>query len=445
MLKNWKDILKLAIPSIVSFATVTVTGTINLMLVGQMGALVIAVVGVSNIIMYNAWALSSGIGYTVNYLVAQNYGADQMKKGVERTYLALYLCLALGLLICTAGLLAPEPLLRLMGGSPELVAAGEDYLRWRFFAQALTVMNFALQGFFRGVGDTRTPMVLSIASNAAMVFFTYTLTYGHWGFPRLGLSGAGAAVCLGEALAWLGGLYVYFIKLHPRFRTRVRVGFNRAEFRLIAAESGKLAVNEFAMSLAMFVFTAFVARLGTTALAANEISLNVMALGFMPAFGFGATATILVGQEVGRGRPYEARRMGTNTAVLGSIPILLLGVAEFVWAEQAARLYSGDPQVYRLAAELIRISAFLQLFDAFFNFYAGGLRGIGDTTFLLKMSLALNWLLFVPLAFLLTFVLGFSSYGAWISLYVFITALGLTVMFRFYKTDWPSVSLKQAS
>src|SRR4051794_24693287 len=94
MRENWKKILFLAIPSIASFASMTVTSTIHLMIVGQLGALAIAVVGVSNIIMYNAWALFSGIGHTVNYLVAQNFGASQLKKGIERTYLALYLCMA---------------------------------------------------------------------------------------------------------------------------------------------------------------------------------------------------------------------------------------------------------------------------------------------------------------------------------------------------------------
>ena len=81
MLKHWKVILLLAIPSIASFASMTVTGTINLIMVGHMGALVIAIVGVTNIIMYNVFAIFSGIGHTVNYLVAQSYGANDMKKG----------------------------------------------------------------------------------------------------------------------------------------------------------------------------------------------------------------------------------------------------------------------------------------------------------------------------------------------------------------------------
>ncbi|CAH1214129.1 hypothetical protein PAECIP111893_03778 [Paenibacillus plantiphilus] len=103
MLRNWWSILVLAIPSLVSFATQTVTGTVNLIMVGHLGFITIAIVGVSNIIMYNAFAIFSGIGHTVNYLVAQNFGAGDMRKGIERTYLAMIMCLFFAVIIALAG------------------------------------------------------------------------------------------------------------------------------------------------------------------------------------------------------------------------------------------------------------------------------------------------------------------------------------------------------
>lgn len=444
MFKDSKLILMLALPSILSFATVTLTGTISLIMVGQLGALVIAVVGVSNIIMYNAWAIFSGTGLTVNYLVAQNYGAGELKKAVERTYIALYFCIAVAVLLVIAGFYAPGAVLRLMGGSHELIEAGEFYLRIRFFAMTFSVASFVLQGFFRGIGDTRTPLFLAIAGNAAMVFFTYTLTYGHLGFPKLGLPGAGWAFFIGEALIFLGSLYVFFVRLHARFGTRSRVAVSRPELRLIITESGKLGVQEFATSAAMFVFTMFVTRLGTSALASNEVALNVMSFGFMPAFAFSATATILVGQAIGRGDPLQARKYGTETAILGSIFLLTLGTFEFFLADRIAHIYTSDPQVQELAARLIRVSAFLQLFDGLYNFYAGGLRGIGDTTFMVKASFLINWVIFVPLAYVLTFMLDMGSMGTWVALYTFLAIYGMAMLIRFYRTDWLQVQMKKA-
>ena len=206
-----------------------------------------------------------------------------------------------------------------------------------------------------------------------------------------------------------------------------------------------LGMQEFSLSLSMYIFTAFVARLGDKALAANEVSLNVMSFGFMPAFAFGATATIMVGQHVGKGTPLLGRRAGTDTALLGTVFLIALGTVEMFFAEPIAHLYSNDKEVYELAAFLIQVSAYLQIFDGLLNFFAGGLRGIGDTTFLLRISFAVSWLLFVPLAYLFIFVFHWGSLGAWLSLYSFLTVFGISVMVRFYRTDWTSVRLKEAA
>lgn len=441
--KNWRMILSLALPSIISFAMMTLSGTINLIMIGKLGATAIAIVGVTNIIIYNVWAATSGIGHSVNYLVAQSFGAKQIRKGIERTYIALYVTVIAALLIVLVGLFFSADILRLIGGegSKNLIE-GQDYLQVRFFAIACGVISFMFHGFLRGIGDTVSPMLLSLLSNIIMIFFTYAWTYGHFGFEAYGLSGAGWAFFTGEAAGLIGCLYVYFIRLHPKLGTRSRVPFNRAESKLIFIESGKLGMQEFSLSMSMLIFTMFVAVLGEKALAANEIALNVMSVGFMPAFAFGATATILVGQAIGKGQPAEAKRFGTDTAVLGSLFLLLIGLIEFLFAEQVARIYTDDAQVYTLAAKLIMVSAFLQLFDGWLNFYAGGLRGIGDTSFLLKISVLMGFGVFVPLSYVMIFLLKWGSMGAWIALYTYLMIFGLSVLYRFYKTDWISVRMK---
>ncbi|BBH21284.1 MATE family efflux transporter [Paenibacillus baekrokdamisoli] len=447
MLRNWINILLLAIPSLISFATQTMTGTVSLIMVGQLGFLIIAIVGVSNIIMYNAFAIFSGIGHTLNYLVAQNFGAGDMRKGIQRTYLAMYMCIVFAVLIAIVGFVGADDILRWTGGSDELVHQGSLYLEIRFYAMSFGILNFAFHGFLRGIGATRMSMVLSIMTNVIMIYLTYTLTFGEWGMPHLGLAGTGLAVFIGEAFQLLICAYTFFFVLNKKFHTRDRAAmvFQWAEMKLVALESGKLGAQEFSLSLSMYIFTAFVARLGDHALAANEVALNVMSFGFMPAFAFGATATILVGQNVGKGTPLIGRRAGTDTAILGTIFLIILGTVELIFAEQIAHFYTSDPEVYKLAAYLITVSAYLQIFDGLLNFFAGGLRGLGDTTFLLRISFIASWFVFVPLAYVFIFVFHWGSMGAWISLYSFLMVMGISIMVRFYRTDWTAVRLKEAS
>ncbi|TCZ76504.1 MATE family efflux transporter [Paenibacillus albiflavus] len=443
MLQNWRNVLILALPSFMSFFAQTAIGTVNLILVGHLGALNIAIVGVVNIIMYNGFAIFSGVSHTVNYLVAQDYGAKDIKTAIKRTYLALYLSLFIAVFLFAVGYFFSGTILGWTGGSTALVHEGEYYLQIRFYALALGMVSFMFHGFLRGVGDTRTSMILSIISNVMILFFAYALTYGQFGFPELGLNGSAYAILIGEFTGFILALYVFFIHFNKKFHTLVKVAIKLRELKLIVIESFKLGMQEFSMSFAMFIFTVFVARLGTEALAANEVALNVMSFGFMPAFAFGTTATILVGQEIGRQQPLKARRAGTDVMVLGSIFLLVLGTFELIFAKDIAMLYnSTDPYVYETAALLIQISAYLQLFDGFLNFYAGALRGMGETSFLLRMSLITNWCVFVPLAYVLIFVCGLGSIGAWISLYTYLAVIGLAFMYRFYKSDWSSIRAK---
>lgn len=445
LLGQWKNIMQLALPSLFAFATQTLTGTICLIMVGDLGPLIIGVVGVANIIMYNVFAIFSGIGHSINYLVAQNYGVGEMPKGIQRTYMALGVSLVVGGVITLAGWGASGLILKWTGGSEALISAGEDYLELRFYASAIGMIGFAFHGFFRGVGNTRISMVISVIANLLIIGLTYGLTYGHWGMPELGLPGAGYAMLIGEAVGLIACVAVFWGPMHKRFGTRRVPGADYRELALIGKESGKLGMMEFSMSISMFIFTVFVIQLGEVALAANEVSLSIMSFGFMPAFAFGSTATILVGQGIGQQNPAEARKAGTNTAILGTLFLILLGTVELIWAEQIAGLYTRDAEVAELAAFLISVSAYLQIFDGLYNFYAGGLRGLGDTSFLMKVSLIYSWLLFVPLTYLFVNVLDWGSMGAWLALYTFLTALGLSVMIRYYRTDFHSVRLKDAS
>jgi len=444
LIGTWKQILSLGLPSLFAFATQTLTGTIMLIMIGDLGYLAIAIVGVVNIIMYNVWALFSGIGHTVNYLVAQNYGAGNMDKGLQRTQIALLTSVAVAVVVAAAGWGGSEAVLRLTGGSADLVATGTPYLQLRFYAMAFGTISFVFHGFFRGVGNTRVSMVVSVLSNVTMLVLCYAWTYGHWGFPALGLIGAGYAFLVGEALQLVICVLMFWGVMHGQFGTRRILRLSWRESGLMARESGKLGLMEFSMSVSMYIFTMFVARLGDHALAANEVALNVMSVGFMPAFAFGTTATILVGQAVGRGDGLAARRAGTDTAILGALFLFLLGTAELIFAGPIARIYTDDPAVYELAAFLISISAYLQIFDGLFNFYAGGLRGIGDTSFLMKVSLLLNFAYFVPVTWLFVQVLGWGSIGAWVALYTYVTLLGTAVTVRYYRNDWSAVRIREA-
>jgi len=413
-------------------------------MIGRLGASAIAIVGISNILMYNTWALFAGINESVNYLVSQNYGEQTMTEGNQRMQMALFLTMAVDVLWVVVSLTLPREILTWVGANPGLVHAGTTYLRIRMLTFVFSMFTNLFFGYMRAVGDTRTPMVIAMTTNLLLIGFTYVLTYGAFGMHGMGLVGAAVSMLITEAIGFVACLYVYYGRYAKRFHTRVLHPFMMAHLRLISRESVKLSLTEVSMSLGMLVFTACITRLGTDAVAANEIALNILSFGFMPANGFSAAATTIVGQEIGAKQPLVAKRGGALTVGCGLVFMVLFSIYLWLFASPVARIYTSAPGVYVLAVSLIHIASFIQLFDGGGIIFSGGLRGIGDTTFLSRISLILNWVVFIPLTILLTVVFHFGQAGAWIALCTQIVLSGVFNGLRYYRLDWPSVVTQSA-
>ncbi|UNO50711.1 MULTISPECIES: MATE family efflux transporter [Alicyclobacillus] len=437
----WKRILRLALPSILTFSSMTLTGMLTLIIVGRLGPTAIAVVGICNIFMYNVWALFAGLNESINFLVSQNFGENKMLEGNKRMQAALLIALALDVIWIVACIVLPREILVMLGANRAIVTAGTPYLGVRMFSFAFTMFTVVFFAYMRAVGDTRTPMIISIITNGLLIVLTYFLTYGALGWRGFGLQGAAWSMVITEGLGFVLSLIVYYGWYAKRFATRTWYGIEWSRIRLLAKESIKLSVMELSMSLGMLIFTMCITRLGTTAVAANEIALNILSLGFMPANGFGAAATVIVGQDIGAGAPAQARKGGLLTAAGGLIFMALFSIFLWLFALPVSKIYTSDPAVYLLSISLIHIASFIQLFDGANIIFAGGLRGVGDTTYLYRMSLISNWLVFIPLTLILVLVVHLGQVGAWISLATLIVLLGVGNATRYLTLDWGSVSV----
>ncbi|GGI99887.1 MATE efflux family protein [Alicyclobacillus cellulosilyticus] len=439
VLALWKRILTLALPSIATFSSMTFTGMLTLVIVGRLGAAAITVVGISNIIMYNTWALFAGINEAVNYLVAQNYGEGTMREGNERMQAALWLSLGCSALVLLGSLALPAHIFAWMGANAQLVRDGAPYLQARMWAFAFSILSNVYFAYMRAVGDTKTPMYISLGTNVLLVTLTYGWTYGRFGLPQGGLTAAGLSMVVSEGIGFLLCLAVHYGLYHRRFATRAWYAVSPSQMAVVGRESVKLSAMELAMSLGMLVFTACITSLGTAAVAANEIALNILSLGFMPANGFGMAATIAVGQELGAGRPLVARRVGLHTVGLGVAFMALFSVFLLVCAGPVARIYTSDPKVVALAVGLIHLASAVQLFDGGGIIFGGGLRGVGDTTYLFRISALLNWLVFVPLTIVLTRFLHLGQTGAWVALCTLIVLMCFANGARYVWLRWEAL------
>ncbi len=189
------------------------------------------------------------------------------------------------------------------------------------------------------------------------------------------------------------------------------------------------------------VFGVFVSTLGDTDLAAHNIVRRLMHLSFLPGAALGVAATTLVGQYIGAGDTKSAERSAKTAILIGMAIMGSAGLLFFLFRVELARLFSHDPAVVEIAANLFIFGAFFQLIDAVGTVSSGAIRGAGDTRWPLVVSLLMSWLFFVPSIFILGKVLGMGIYGAWTGSTIYICILGSLLFWRFRSGKWKSIQI----
>jgi MATE family multidrug resistance protein len=144
----------------------------------------------------------------------------------------------------------------------------------------------------------------------------------------------------------------------------------------------------------------------------------------MVPLGISSAAAVRVGQAVGRRDPIGIAVSGWTALLLSAIFMGAAGLSLFFVPGLIARLYTPDLAVIPVAAALLRIAAFFELFDGFQIVAAGALRGIGDTRSPALAHFAGYWLVGMPLACLLCFPLGWGVRGIWVGLTVALISIG---------------------
>ncbi|MDQ0167190.1 putative MATE family efflux protein [Bacillus horti] len=433
-------IINLTIPTIIAMSSTTIMGIVNLIIVGSLGYEHIGAVGITNVIILNLFALFGAIGYAINYLVAQHYGAKNYEKCVNYTYTGIYLTLILSIPILICSFFAPTYIYKIIGASETIVAIGTGYLSLRLISFCFTMFRTVFLGFIRAIGDTKSPMYSGIIGNVLNIVLSYVLVFGMFGFPELGILGAGWAFLIAEIVQTIYVvIYFYLVKELP---TRQIPPFRKGEFKIVSSESAKIGLEDLGMSAAMILFTAFAARLGDIELAATEIALNVLSLAYLPGIGFGTTATILIGQKIGEKNNIAARLTGVKILKVGAMFLIPLSIVYFFAAEQIARLFTDDTLVIEYTVIVLMLASFFLIIDGLQLVVAGALRGVGENTYLMKTSLLLGWVFFVPLTYLLTFVASMGLLGMWIGFYVYIVALFVAFIIKYRKIEWGKIEIR---
>ena len=436
-----REVFELAYPVVLTQLSLTAMGIVDAAIVGRLGATELAAVGFAGIWLMTAFNLFFGTASGVQTFVSQEDGAGAKRRCGPWAWQALYFLVPTTLAVVVGLLVWIEPLLSLLGPSDEMQQACTTYVRPRLLGSVAMAFTFVLAGFFRGLGDTRTPLYAALVANGLNALLTWALVFGKLGLPALGVAGAGVGTAIGECVS---GLYLIVAFRRQVLATRYATApvWPRGSAIRRFVRTGAPIGGQWALSMLAFsVFSTVVAHMGDKSMAASQAFIVLLSVSFMQMVGISTAATTLVGRYIGERDLDAAYRSFASAQKLAGALAGVVALALVAAPELLLRAFTDDPEVLRLGTPLVIVGAAFQVIDAFGIVANGALRGAGDTRWPFLVQTAIGWLVFLPLAYFVGVTLGGGVVGAWAAGIFDVALLTGSLVWRFRSGAWEHIRI----
>lgn len=446
----WTVII-LAWPTIIEQLLVSLTNYVDVAMVGALGAVATAAVGMCSSTTSLVIGILTAISVGLSVQVAQAIGADDIEgaRTVVKQSFRVF-CIMTPILIIAAIFLSwfiPY----LMGAEADVGPLASSYLLIVGCGWPFKMIVLLYSAILRCVGQMRLPLVFNAMANLLNVVFNFLLIYptreirvfGYsftmWG-ANLGVAGAALGTIISMAIGALCIFSMVMVKNNP-----LKVPFgcvkekNAKVMKKMFQLGIPLAMERVIMSTGQIVMTKIVTGLGTIALAANHLATTAEGICYLPGLGFANSATTLIGQSVGAKQKDSAIRFGNITIVLAAIVSLSMSVLLFLFAPQILSLFTKDGQVIDLGKTVLRIIALSQGFLGVNAAVGGILRGAGDTKWQFYSNVIGIWGVRIILAVLLGRVCGFGLIGVWIASAIDLAVRLAIILYRYFGKKWTKI------
>jgi multidrug resistance protein, MATE family len=392
---NVRHLTQLAWPVLIGQLSMLAFSTVDTFLVARASSADLAALAVGSAVYITVFIGLMGVVMALAPIVGQLYGAGKLVEAGRQVHQALWLALAFALLGSTL-LMFPSPFVALSGISGEVEHKLRGYLMVLALSLPGSLLFTVFRGFNNAVSRPKVAMVVQVAGLALKVPLSTLLVFG-WpaaGVPALGVVGCAWATCI---VMWAQVLIAAWTLLRDPFYKRFDLlgrGLDRPN-RAILVQHLRLGLpmgGAIMLEVTAFAFMAiFIARLGTTAVAAHQLVANLVSLLFMVPLSLANATSTLVAQRIGAGQGHAAQRLGWHGLGLGCLMALLLSSLVFVLREPVLNLYTRDPLVVAAALPLVTWLVLFHLGDATQMITAAILRANKVATLPMLVYVVAQW------------------------------------------------------
>ncbi len=386
------------------------------------------------IMLFNA--VGMGFAQAGMTLVAQYFGAGdrEMSRKCACQLIALHTILALS--ISAIGVSTIHIVLKLMGVPSDVYPLAVAYSRVIFLGIPVAFLGFAILAILNSLGDTRTPMKLSIVSALINIVLDPILIFGLFGFPALGVVGAAIATIVARSFITIVGLYMIIKGIHGIKLQLECMRIERWWLRKVISIGIPISIQSSSNALGFTIMMSIVSRFGSVAVAAYGIGIRI--IDFIQAFTWGLqrATSIMIGQCIGAELYDRAKRIARTAMLLISSILGIGALTIYLIRDSVIALFVPDPLVIKEGSVFLSYFIWSIPFFGIFFVCNGVAQGSGHPKAMTAIAIARLWLFRIGLSILFALYLGMGSVGIWIAMTISNIAAGLLSLAWISRGTW---------
>jgi len=431
-----RSILLLAIPMVLEMLMESIFAVVDIFWVSHLGTDAAATVGLTESLLTIIYALAIGLSIGAMAMIARRIGEGNPDGAARAAVQAIGLALLVSIVIAVVATPMAPKLLAMMGGSPWVIEHGSAFTRIMLAGNATVVVLFMVNAIFRGAGDAAIAMRTLWLANWINIVLGPCLIFGLGPFPKMGIVGAAIATNTGRGI---GALYALsrLVRSGGRFDVRWRhLRIEPAIMLRLLRLSGTGTFQVFIGMASWIGLVRIISSFGSNAVAGYTFGIRVILFALLPSWGMANAAATMVGQALGAGDPERAERAVWKAGFYNMIFLGVVGVLFILFAPQIIWFYTSDPDVAHYGVDCLRIVAYGFLFYAYGMVLGQSFNGAGDTWTPTIINLFVFWLWEIPLAYVLSVMLGLGPRGVFISITIAFSTLAVVSGAVFRQGRW---------
>ncbi|RPH31524.1 MAG: MATE family efflux transporter [Bacteroidales bacterium] len=397
---SYRRVWDIAFPIMIGSVAQNVINVTDTAFLGSLGDVALGGGAIGGLFYLAIIMLGWGVGVGAQIMVARRFGEGKNKEIgsiIEHTqYFLLFLAVILIVLFELFG----KTILYSIVESESVFNASYEFLRYRIWGLFFAFTYFSYRAFYVGIGKTKVITYTTLTMVIVNVFFGYSLVFGHFGFPKMGVSGAGLASVIAE-FSGAGAFIVYTI-LNKNIKEFHIFKFYRYDSemmsRIFKVSIPLMLQNFFSFSI-WFIFFLIIEKMGEVELAASNIIRSIYVVLLIPIMGFATAANSLVSFVIGQGRSKEVLSLTWRIALVAAGFSVVLSVICSMFPRLIIQVYTNDPSIIEMALPIMHIITIASVLLAMGFVLFNSVSGTGKTNISLLLEIGI-----LAIYILLTFV-----------------------------------------